>query len=103
MSVAVIRLFVRYVTGRCVQLDLTVCDIRSIQQLNSRGLKLMRSYSRAFLKPTDFWQSHGLPLLRDHSHLGLLVAYFQFHTNPIFLRCSLTRAAMVSISLTRLG
>src|SRR6266511_2684182 len=36
-----------------------------------------------------------VPVLRNHPHLGLLVAGLQFHTAPIFLRCSSTRAARV--------
>ena len=44
-----------------------------------------------------------LPLLRNDAHLGLLVAGLHFHDAPIFLRCSLTRAASVSTSSMSFG
>jgi hypothetical protein len=37
------------------------------------------------------------------AHLGLLVAGLHFHTAPIFLRCSSTRAASVATSPVSCG
>ena len=39
-----------------------------------------------------------LPFVRDDAHLGLLVAWFHFHTAPIFLRCPSTRSASADTS-----
>ena len=44
-----------------------------------------------------------IPLLRNHPHLGLLVAGLHFHAAPIFLRCSSTRAASVATSPVSCG
>ena len=44
-----------------------------------------------------------IPLLRDDTELGLFVAGFYFHTAPIFLRCSSTRAASVATSSMSCG
>ncbi len=34
-----------------------------------------------------FAKQGSVPIFRDHTHLGLLVAGLHFHTGPIFLRC----------------
>ena len=48
-------------------------------------------------------KSFSLPIIRNDAHLSLLVAWHQFHTAPIFLRCSSTRAESVASSLASRG
>ena len=50
---------------------------------------------------TDVEQT--LPILRDHPHLGLLVAGLHFHENPIFSRWRFTLASSSATRLTICG
>jgi len=43
------------------------------------------------------------PLFGNDAHIAVLVARHQFHTAPIFFRCSSTRAESVSSSLVSVG
>ena len=52
---------------------------------------------------SDLVQCFHLPILRNHPHLGQLIPRLQFHTAPIFLRCSSTLAASSSTSSTNFG
>ena len=50
--------------------------------------KTLPTYS--CLKSCGFTQILYFPILRNHSHLSLLVTWLQFHANPIFCKCAFT-------------
>ena len=50
-----------------------------------------------FTKQLDF------PIIRNNANLRPFVARHQFHTAPIFFRCSSTRAESVASSLVSVG
>lgn len=49
------------------------------------------------------FETHNIPLLRDNSHLSLLIAGFHFHDAPILLRWPATFADSFSTSSSKAG